>query len=153
MKAARILACLELGNRVNQEKEQLYHHKIMNAQWVYRYYHDLLKDRKQEEFHCLYLDSQKRVIKEQLLFLGTVDFSLVHPREIFKEAYRVSASSIICVHNHPAGSVTPSKQDIELTKLLLEAGSLLGIPMNDHIIIGSNNYYSFFEQHQIEVAL
>ena len=79
------------------------------------------------------------------LFRGTLDRSLVHPREIFKEAYLLSASSIICVHNHPSGILNPSNEDIYLTKSLINIGKIMGFDINDHIIISKNGYYSFFE--------
>ena len=81
--------------------------------------------------------------------MGTLNQSLVHPREIFKEAYLVEASGIICIHNHPSGVVTPSREDIHLTNRLKEIGLLLGIPILDHVIIGHDNYYSFFEDDRL----
>ena len=89
------------------------------------------------------------VIKEKLLFIGTLDYSVVHPREVFKEAVLVSASSIICVHNHPSGNVIPSKNDFEITKRLVSIGDMLGIKVIDHVIIGSEKYYSFLENGDI----
>ena len=89
------------------------------------------------------LNNIKRVIKDKLLFVGTLNYSLVHPREIFKEAYLLSASAFICVHNHPSGNINPSNQDIELTNNLVTLGNLHGIKVLDHIIIGKNKYYSF----------
>ena len=85
------------------------------------------------------------MIEEKLLFIGTVNYSLVHPRDIFKEAYLLNATGIICVHNHPSGEVKPSKEDISLTNRLKEIGLLLGIKVIDHIIIGDDRYYSFLE--------
>lgn len=78
--------------------------------------------------------------------MGTLNQSCVHPREIFKEAYKLSASSIICMHNHPSGDITPSTDDIILTKSLIEIGRLQQIPVVDHIIFGNNNYFSFYEE-------
>lgn len=82
--------------------------------------------------------------------MGTVNKSLVHPREIFKEAYLLSASSIICMHNHPSGNPNPSTDDIVLTSSLLEIGKIQKIPIVDHIIFGSNSYYSFYENNNLE---
>ena len=104
---------------------------------------------KQENFLCIYLDVTKKLIHEKTLFIGTLNRSLVHPREIFKEAYQVSASSIICIHNHPSGEVLPSKEDILFTSQLVKVGRMLGIDVIDHIIIGDEKYYSFFENHRI----
>ena len=97
----------------------------------------------------MYLDANKKVIEEKLLFLGTVNYSLVHPRDIFKEAYLLNATGIICVHNHPSGDVSPSKEDISLTNRLREVGKLMGILVIDHIIIGEEMYYSFLENGKI----
>ncbi len=81
-----------------------------------------------------------------MLFKGTINQSLVHPREVFKEAYLLSATSLICVHNHPSGSVIPSSNDEVLTKQLVKSGQLLGIKVLDHIIVGKTSYFSFLEK-------
>ena len=112
---------------------------------IYDFFKEPLADEMQENFYCIYLDKHKRIISYKLLFKGTLDRSLVHPREIFKEAYLLSASSIICVHNHPSGILNPSNEDLYLTKSLINIGNIMGIEINDHIIIGKNGYYSFFE--------
>ena len=91
------------------------------------------------------MDNQKKYIDKKLLFKGTVNYSLVHPREIFKEAYLLSASYIVCIHNHPSGNASPSGNDIDITKRIKEIENMHGIGLLDHIIIGDNNYYSFFE--------
>lgn len=82
--------------------------------------------------------------------MGTVNRSLVHPREVFKEAYLNSASAIVCLHNHPSNDLTPSQEDKCLTKALVEIGELNGIPVVDHIIVGDYGYYSFYEHHLLE---
>lgn len=89
------------------------------------------------------------IIKEKELFRGTLNYSMVHPREVFKEAYILGAVSIICIHNHPSGKVEPSKDDINLTKRLISVGDLMGIKVIDHLIIGSNSYYSFLKNGDI----
>lgn len=89
------------------------------------------------------MDTKNYIIKDKLLFIGTINQSLVHPREVFKEAYLLSATSIICIHNHPSGNVNPSNNDIIITKQLKEVGKLLGINVLDHLIIGKDTYYSF----------
>lgn len=144
-KACQVLAAIELGNRLSKKYDCVQEIKIANAEEIYFYYKELLKDKKQECFYCVYLDTKNKIIKDKLLFMGTINQSLVHPREVFKEAYLCSASSIICIHNHPAGSSEPSDLDIILTKQLKEAGKLLGIPLLDHIIIGNHQYFSFIE--------
>ena len=105
---------------------------------------------KQEYFYVLYLDTKKNLIERKLLFMGTIDRSLIHPREVFKNAYLCSASSFICMHNHPTGSLIPSQADIEITKTLKEIGRIQGIELVDHLIVSDNNYFSFFENHLME---
>lgn len=147
-KAVTILSAIELGKRVNQRNEITYHQKITEPNILVEHYKDLFSNCYQEHFYCIYLDNQKRILKEKLLFIGTINYSIVHPREIFKEAYLLSAASIICIHNHPSLDITPSNEDKMLTKNLKQIGDLLGIPIIDHIIIG-NGYYSFCENGEI----
>lgn len=147
-KACSILAAIELGERLHQSIS-LEKKRLNQAELVFEYYQYKLLKTSQEHFYCIYVDSQKRFIKDILLFVGTLNQSLVHPREIFKEAYLVDASGIICVHNHPSGVVIPSREDVVLTKRLKEIGLLLGVPILDHVIIGKDEYYSFFENDQI----
>lgn len=148
-KSASILSAIELGKRINQKIISLNDIKFTNAELVYNYYKNIIGDKKQEYFYCIYLDNSKKIINDKLLFIGTVNQSIVHPREIFKEAYELSASSIICVHNHPAGTILPSKEDLKLTNKLVEIGNLLGIKVIDHIIITKDNYYSLYENNDI----
>lgn len=148
-KACEILATIELGKRMNNQINTLKNIKFNNSEIVYNYYSKKLENIKQEHFYTIYLDNNKKIIKDKLLFIGTLNKSLVHPREIFKEACLISASSIICVHNHPSGNILPSKEDLNLTNNLKSIGNLMGIPIIDHIIIGKNNYYSFFENGDI----
>lgn len=152
-KACSLLATIELGKRIARKNDYLVDTKFKNSKIIYDYYKNKLGDKLQEYFYCLYLDNNKRIIKEKLLFIGTLNQSLVHPREVFKEACLISAHSIICIHNHPTGNVLPSRNDIEITKKLFECGKMLGISLIDHIIIGYNNYYSFFENNQIQLAI
>lgn len=144
-KAIEVLATIELGRRLylikNNKSKEVYN----NSKVIYEYNKHLFYDKNQEYFYCLYLNSKKELIERKLLFMGTLNKSIVHPREIFKEAYLLSASSIVCMHNHPSGDVTPSPDDIFLTKSLVELGKLQQIPVVDHIIFGDDNYYSFFD--------
>lgn len=148
-KACNLLASIELGKRINREVDSLKNIKLTSAELVYKYYKEKLGDKKQEYFYAVYLDSNKKIIEDKLLFLGTVNYSLVHPREVFKESYLLGASAIICVHNHPGGNVLPSKQDIDITNNLIEVSKILGVKFLDHIIISKNNYYSFLENNDI----
>ena len=122
---------------------------LTNPKSIINYFNNLFNGIKQELFYVIYLDNQKKYIDKKLLFKGTVNYSLVHPREIFKEAYMLSASYIICIHNHPSGNATPSSNDIELTERIKNIGNLHGIILIDHIIIGKNNYYSFYEDNNL----
>lgn len=144
-KACEIIASIELGRRINRELDTLNNIILNKTSLVFDYYKDKLNNINQEHFYCIYLDNLKRVIKDKLLFIGTINYSVVHPREVFKNAYLLSASSIILVHNHPTGNVIPSKQDIDITNNLISVGKILGIKVVDHVIIGKNNYYSFLE--------
>lgn len=149
IKAIEIVAAIELGRRVyedNKYKDLVY---LTSPMAIVDYFHTLYKNVTQEMFYVVYLDNQKKYINKKLLFLGTVNYSLVHPREIFKTAYLLSASYIVCIHNHPSGNSTPSKNDIDLTKKIEQLGNLHGIILMDHIIIGNDNYYSFFEDNNL----
>lgn len=147
-KACLILSALEFSKRINQKQREIVGIKLTNPEIVFNYYQKLGL-LSQERFYCLYLNSSKKVIKEKLLFMGTVNYSMIHPRDIFKEAYLLNAVSIICIHNHPSGDVTPSEKDINMTVNLKKIGDLFGIEIVDHIIISKNNYYSFLENDKI----
>lgn len=145
VKAIDILASIELGRRINKTVQSLNNLKFTNPNIIYEYYKDTLGFIKQEKFICIYLDTSKKIIKEKLLFVGTINYSMVQPREIFKEAYLCDASNLIFIHNHPSGNVLPSRDDINLTKKLTELAHLFTIGIVDHIIITKNGYYSFYE--------
>ncbi len=140
-KASIILASIEFGRRVYSDNN--IDIKLNSSEDVYNYIKNDLIDKKQEYFYALYLDNKNKLIDKKLLFIGTVNRSIVHPREIFKYAYLYSASSIVIVHNHPSGDVTPSKEDKILTESIMELGIINKIPLIDHIIVGKDNYYSF----------
>lgn len=148
-KACEIIALIELTKRINQDIETIHNVKINSSDLVFNYYKEILKDQKQEQFYCLYLDSSNKVLKSSLLFMGTINKSNVYPREIFKEAYLLGATAIICVHNHPSGNIKPSMDDINITKSIKEIGNMMGVKLLDHVIIGKNSYYSFLENGNI----
>ena len=148
VKGITLKAAIELGRRVYQ-KNLNNNIKLNSSNLIYDYIKNRLIDKKQEQFIAIYLDTKKYLIEDKLLFIGTLNNSVVHPREIFKYAYLVSASSIICVHNHPSNDVLPSKEDLIFTKKLVEIGKIQGINVIDHIIVGNNNYYSFYDNGDI----
>lgn len=143
-KAMQLLAMAELGKRHSQAKNPI--RKISNAKDVFDLFHDRLKDKKQEHFYVLMLNTQNNIIGEQLISKGILDASIVHPREVFKPAIKNSASKIILIHNHPSGDPTPSQEDLEITKKITEAGEELGIKVLDHVIVGNEGYWSWKEK-------
>ncbi len=152
VKAIEFLAALELGRRVYESKPLENDLRCNSAHKIFNHFKSEFSGVNQEYFYCLYLNSQKKLIDKKLLFKGTLNKSLIHPREVFKEAYLSSAAYIICIHNHPSGNVIPSNDDINITNTLVEIGYIQKIPVIDHIIIGENNYYSFYENGLIEGA-
>ncbi len=145
IKAIELVASIELGKRMYLGNDNNNRLSLSNPEEIYKSSKYLFYDKKQEYFYCLYFDNKQRLIERKLLFMGTINKSIVHPREIFKEAYLLSASSIVCMHNHPSGDVNPSVEDIELTKALVEIGKVANIPIIDHIVVSNNSYYSFYE--------
>lgn len=148
-KAAIILATIELSKRMNQKVKDLKNLEMENPLLLFNYYKELLINKKQEHFYVVYLDIRNRIIKDKLLFVGTINYSMVHPREVFKEAYLNGATSVILIHNHPSGDIFPSQNDIDITKQLMSVGMLLGVKVADHIIIGHDEYYSLYEKGDI----
>lgn len=147
-KALELLAAIELGKRINY-KTNVKRKKLSNPESIWKEMRYLFIDKKQELFYCLYFNEKQELIERKLLFMGTVNKSITHPREVFKEAYKVSASSIICMHNHPSNDICPSKADINFTNTLIEIGKIQGIPLLDHIIVGDDSFYSFYEHGNI----
>lgn len=149
VKAIELIAIVELMKRVEEETKIRNVINCTNPITIINYFSYLFKDKKQEEFYVIYLDNKKKYIDKKRLFIGSIDSSIAHPREIFKNAYLLSSSFIICIHNHPSGDATPSKEDIIITNKLKQIGEIHAIYLIDHIIIGDNNYYSFFEDNNI----
>ena len=148
VKAIELKAAIELGRRVYLDNN-ITKVKLNSSLAIYDYFISILKDKKQEYFYCLYVDTKGAFLGKKCLFIGTINNSVIHPREIFKEAYLLSANGIICVHNHPSGDSMPSREDIVVTKKLKELGVIHGIKIIDHIIIGNNNYYSFCDDNKL----
>ncbi len=137
-KASQILAAIEFSKRILL-KETV---KISSATDIVKLAEDL-RNKKQEYFLTFTLDGANNLIKKRVVFIGTLNRSLVHPREVFADAITDRAASIIFVHNHPSGSLTPSKEDKLITDRLVEVGNIIGIKVLDHIIIAKNGYLSF----------
>lgn len=149
VKAITLLASIELGKRVYEDYSIKDEVKIRNSLDAYLYFGKYIKSSKQENLLVIYLDNQKKYISHEIVFKGTIDKSIVHPREIFKKAYLESASAIIIMHNHPGGTLKPSNQDNEMTKNIVEVGNILGIVVLDHIIVSNKGYYSYIEKGDI----
>lgn len=144
-KACQIIACFELGRRLAAFKEQT-NPTINNAKDITKIFMPELYSLKKEHFKTIFLDSRQKVIKDETIFIGSLNASIVHPREIFQAALEEGAAGIILLHNHPSGNPDPSEEDIEITKQLVKAGEILGIEVLDHIIIANKRYFSFKEK-------
>lgn len=149
VKAIELIAIVELAKRIYTDKQIKDVITCTNPTNIIYYFNSLFKDKKQEEFYVIYLDNKKKYLDKKKLFIGSINISIVHPREIFKHAYLLSASFIICIHNHPSGDPRPSLNDIELTKKLYALGNLHELYLVDHLIIGKDEYYSFYENNNI----
>lgn len=144
-KGVSILAAIELGKRISQYRTKD-KYVIRSPQDGADFVMEEMRRLSQEHFVVIFLDSKNQVIHYQTIFIGSLNASIVHPREIFREAVKRSAASIICAHNHPSGDPTPSKEDIQVTKRLVDAGKMMGIELLDHIIIGNRKYTSLKEK-------
>lgn len=142
-KAATILAAIELGNRVSSYIPQRY--VIANPWDIHEFYREEMRYLKKEHFRAVFLDTKNQIIGDETISIGTLNSSLVHPREVFKTAIKKSCCRIILMHNHPSGDTNPSEEDMMITKRLIECGMLLGIEVIDHLIIGDGGYFSFKE--------
>jgi DNA repair protein RadC len=143
-KATRILAALDLGRRAVEEEREG-RPRVRCAADVYALVRLSLRDLHHEEFHVVLLNTQNEVIRSLQVTRGTLDASLVHPREVFRSAISEAAASVILVHNHPSGDPTPSAEDRAVTRQLREAGEIIGIEVLDHVIVGERRYVSFAE--------
>ncbi len=143
-KAIELIASIELGKRIFlKESKKLI--KLDNAKSIWEDSKYLFDGLKQEHFYCYYFNNKQELIMRKLMFIGTINNASVHTREIFREAYLLSAATIVCLHNHPSNDTTPSKEDINFTDKLMRTGFIQGIPVVDHIIVGENSFYSFYE--------
>lgn len=143
-RAVTIHAAFELGRRVAAEAHSE-RASVRSPREVYLMFAPRLEDLPVEEFHVATLDTQHRLERDILVTRGLLDTSIVHPREVYREAIAERAAGIILIHNHPSGDPTPSPEDKVVTEQLVLAGRLLGIPVFDHVIIGRGRYTSFAE--------
>ena len=150
VKALELLAVIELGRRIyiKTTKELK---KLSSAKEIFLATRHLFINQHQENLYALYFNTKQELIETKLLFIGTVNESIVHPRELFKEAYRLSATYIVCLHNHPSNDTTPSQADIFFTEQIRNTGIMHGIKVVDHIIVGQDNFYSFYENKKISI--
>lgn len=140
VKSCQIVACFELGRRFFKENKTGTI-SIRNAKQAFEHLKDMSKLNK-EHFRGLYLNNHYKLIHSETISIGTLDASIIHPREVFKPALEYSASAIIVAHNHPSGNLKPSKEDLEVNQKLKEAGEILGINILDHLIISKNKFIS-----------
>lgn len=145
-KACQLLAVFELAKRVEKIKKEEDKPQITTPEEAVAVIGDRFENDKREHFIALLLDNRNRLIKLEEISVGSLDESIVHPREAFKKAVTASATSVVFAHNHPSGDVTPSDEDIEITKRLEEAGEIMGIRVSDHIIIGNGAFTSMKRQ-------
>lgn len=142
-KAVKIQAAFEIGKRVITDITDLKHISSPNAVW------NLLLPEiaclQKEEFRVLVVNNKNMLLKKSIVSVGTITEAIVHPREVFRDAIKESGSGIIVTHNHPSGNAFPSRQDIDTTKRLVDAGKIVGIPLLDHIILTNSSYYSMKE--------
>jgi len=143
-KAAQIKAAFEIGRRLSTQTPVYKSKELTDPEKVYRLIKSKLKDYHREHFYIIALNSRNHSIAE--VSVGSLNASVVHPREVFAEAIKSKAASVIFVHNHPSGDPEPSEDDLGITKKLIKAGEILGITVVDHVIITRNNYFSLKTQ-------
>lgn len=144
VKASQIMAAFELGRRMAAFFEEK--PNIGSPADVARIMMPSMRDRQKEILYVLCLDTKNNVIKQRQIFEGSLNASIIHPREVFRFAVEEAAASIILVHNHPSGDPTPSQEDVRATTQLIEAGNYIQIPVVDHVIIGDGCYISLKEE-------
>ncbi|KQN96202.1 RadC family protein [Paenibacillus sp. Leaf72] len=143
-KAMQIVATLKLSQIISSPSPLV--SKIRSPMDVYKLLEPEFRHLKQEQFICLFLNTKNGVMSKEVISIGSLNACIVHPREVFRMAIKRSCASIICAHNHPSGNPDPSQEDISITKRLVEAGTIIGIEMLDHVVIGNNKYSSLKEQ-------
>lgn len=140
-KATTLIAAIELGRRLSRTVH-LEKYRIHSPDDIFNLLSSEIAHLEQEHFMVLYLNTKSEVIHREMIFKGTVNQTLIHPREIFKQAVKLSSAAVIFCHNHPTGDSTPSNADLEATDKMVEAARIMGIDLIDHIIIGKGEFYS-----------
>ena len=143
-KAIELQAAMELGKRMSSV--HAFKDKLTSPYMIYEYVRHSLQNLKQENAVCLFLNVQNQVIAKKTLSIGTLEYTVFHPRDILKWGLKYSAYAIVLIHNHPSGNANPSQMDKNMTHMVYEACETMGIKLIDHIIIGANCYYSFAEK-------
>ena len=144
-KAAQISAVFELARRLETFVEEP-KRKVCSPKDVYTLMYPKMREQKKEKFITLCLDTKNQILREEVVSVGSLNASIVHPREVFKSALMESSASVIMVHNHPSGDPSPSREDIMVTEKMVEGGKILGIDVLDHIIIGEGRYVSLKDE-------
>ena len=146
VKAVQLMCVGEISQRIWKRKARENHTAFCSPKAVAEYFQEDMRHLRKEQFYIMLFDTKQKLIRDVLISKGTVNTSLASPREIFIQALKYEAVSLILVHNHPSGDPSPSKQDIALTQKVLEAGSLIGIGLLDHVVIGEHSYVSMKER-------
>lgn len=145
IKAITILSAIELGKRVINKEIEI--NMVLNtSSSIHEAFKSYFLNINQEKVLAIFLDAKKRLISYKFIFIGTLDRSIIHPREIFNEAIKEHASSLVIMHNHPSNDLSPSKEDISVTNKIKECGDIIGIPLVDHLITNGREYYSFYDK-------
>jgi DNA repair protein RadC len=145
-KAASLKAAFHLATKLSQESLKIGSDRYTDPSQVFEYFRYRYREHRKEYFLALLLDGKNRILREVQISEGSLNQSIVHPREVFTQAVRESAAAVILVHNHPTGDPTPSREDLAITRRLREAGEIMGIKVLDHIIIGDEQFTSFVSQ-------
>lgn len=145
-KAATLAAAFELSRRILSQPKWFSNKKITSPQDVAEIFIPILRDDNKEKFIVVCLNSANKIIKHEVISVGNLNSSVVHPREVFKVAIDNSSASIILIHNHPSGNPEPSNEDMRITKKIVETGKVMDIPVFDHLIIAGETYTSFIEK-------
>lgn len=148
VKACQLISCFEIGRRFFAE-DTARMPTLRGPEDVYKYFGSEMAGLKKENFHCLCLNTRNKLIHDEIVSVGILDASIVHPREVFGPAIEFSSAGIILAHNHPSGDPEPSMADKKLTSQLVDAGKILGIDILDHVIVGKDGFFSFSKEGEL----